>query len=921
LDDDDDDDAGETEDYKKAMAAAQEAMKNKNAPAPARKTGFGSGISGFFKRNIITGGSSGSLRDNSPSLMTEESNHSNSHAHSHSHSKAHASKQMQTQIQIGGHITEKKREEVKVTIPVYGDANPSVAEDGSERESTSAIEADNNIRVEKENELKRLEQKAGDIRRKMMEEKEKEKFAMEGHTKREQERAEQARIEIEELRRKKEEEEAAAAAAAAAARRTPQQLLEILIQESSQKSQKAVLSVVSLRQERAVMMEKRILTEKQERLASQQISQAEKHQIEAAEMEDFELADQLAAVIEEHQKEQEEKSQILENIDGLIENLDYRKLDVGKGVWTCFTDGQSKLKDFLQELEGLDIADSKDVWAKFESDTKHLSAENERLSADLKNIERDEGFVEEERNELEANISEQTSDLELVRDEANEKLDVMNTEIDDLRRQLDAKEMEAAAIKMELHHCDGSIDEVRSKFSRQLARLGKKESAVKESRCEWEAEDESYRKSRKEHEVDVTAHSEALVDHENLINRTKEEINVANELAKIVAQEVVVSGSTEIAADIDGESASAQAGVLKSEAAVDEANQLLSASIAHIESLCNDISDIEKRLPILESEKKNAASKRDFKAAAKASKEIKELNAKKEYSLQESKTGALDRQMVAEKKVQVYVQELQVQTQILHEVEKKSGSIRMVTLVKRIIKLEKLREEVCGIDQSDADSESFKSIGGFVLDAEISALVTEGEELDKNYGGWDDLMIDYATKDEICENDQVECTSEAIEESSNASDVGINDQQDSTDVSNNENEEDRTELLLQYKQISDKLKTFNSDLDTAIETEEYDVAAEIDDKIHTLQDEMKSLGLSDDEKISALSELNICEGVDSDSSPDAVILDQESPADLEVSGELAEEIRNDESENTWSEVDIDENNSSEESRDESKSEI
>ena len=70
--------------------------------------------------------------------------------------------------------------------------------------------------------------------------------------------------------------------------------------------------------------------------------------------------------------------------------------------------------------------------------------------------------------------------------------------------------------------------------------------------------------------------------------------------------------------------------VLKCEAAVDEAKHNLLSAEAAIETLQEEVSAIEVRLPILEAEKKTAVSKRDFKSAGKAWEEIKDALARKE---------------------------------------------------------------------------------------------------------------------------------------------------------------------------------------------------------------------------------------------------------------------------------------------------
>ncbi len=441
----------------------------------------------------------------------------------------------------------------------------------------------------------------------------------------------------------------------------------------------------------------------------------------------------------------------------------------------------------------------------------------------------------------------------------------INDEIEELRRQLEEKEMQAAGVKMELHGHEESIENIRGTFSRQITRLGKKEAAIKESRKEWTAEEESYQTSRLEHEKEVTAHSEALVAHDKLVSQIKDETSIAEKLSKVISDEIIISevDSNDTPED---EVTLAQAEVLRCEAAVDEANQLLMAAKASIDNLRDEISTIEVRVPILEAEKKEAASKRDFKAAGKASKTIKELLAKKERCNEELAGEAIERQAAAQKEVDTCLETLKEKKALSHEKEKEGGRKRMIQLVKKMVKLEKLREEICGTGEEESENQSITVVGGFVLDSEIAALVTEGEELDGKYGGWTDVMMEFAeensepedpivdetevqlvTDSEVGESSEVITAEEVAEaqqaEEENCADV-INDEADEDDEAD---EADKTEALKRCKVLLSEIDEIESEIQAAIDEEEYDLAAELDDKILNLKDELKSLGLSDAE--------------------------------------------------------------------------
>ena len=254
-----------------------------------------------------------------------------------------------------------------------------------------------------EAEIAEQQKRQNEIDAKLEEERKARQCEIEESKKKIQEETDRKRIEME-----KEEEK----------RKTPSIMLQCLLKEFAERSQCAVESIASVRKEKAQLNKKKHDAEKQEKLATQQIAHAEKQQLHAADQEDFELADQLASAIELHEREKEEQGKILINIEELIDVLDSKGLDVVREVSDVFINIQNRLREFLSKQEDNSTKDFSEILEKFETDTKRLSAENERLTADLKNIERDEGFAAEERRELEENISDQTADMEKHREEA-----------------------------------------------------------------------------------------------------------------------------------------------------------------------------------------------------------------------------------------------------------------------------------------------------------------------------------------------------------------------------------------------------------------------------------------------------------------------------------------------------------------------
>ncbi len=190
--------------------------------------------------------------------------------------------------------------------------------------------------------------------------------------------------------------------------------LKRIIHDFSILCQKTTSSIAELREERKKLLAKRVSAEREERLAEEQIAQALSKQSDAAENEDFCLADRLAAVIDQHKKEQQEQHLILQEINGLINSLDTKQHKQSQKLLTHFKEVQHQLREFQDRQEHSDKRLSSKLTRESESESKRLAIESERLASVLKNIERDESIVEEKRTSLQAVLIEKTQDIEVM---------------------------------------------------------------------------------------------------------------------------------------------------------------------------------------------------------------------------------------------------------------------------------------------------------------------------------------------------------------------------------------------------------------------------------------------------------------------------------------------------------------------------
>jgi len=673
--------------------------------------------------------------------------------------------------------------------------------------------------------------------REMEIERERMRIAMEQQRKREEE-AERKRLEfvaMEAERRRKEEEEAERqrklAEEEAARRRSPREKMQAILDHFADVTRISTDRVTELRERRAKLVKDRTDAEKTERFAAQQISYAETQQIKAAEEEDFEAADRLATVIERHAKEREEQAEIMKQIGYAIAELDREREEASKAVAACFRNVHVKLKELKDEHEHLRDGDGSDVIKQFEKTSKRLSAESERLSNDLKHIERDEELVSEEQKELGGQISEETKEFAEKCNEATDKLEEVNKVIADLRKQLAEAEEKAAKLNAEISKHKESIVTVRSKFSRQLGRLEKKEQSVKEHRADWEAEKQSLNKAKEAHEAAMAAHSEEMLSRDKLIEDITAEVKIARDFEEIISDKLndsLAIGEEHIST-LDSE-------VLKFEVAVDEANHNLVSAQAIIDDLEEEMTSIDTRIPILEAEKKMAASKRDFKAAGKASKEIKDALARKEQCEAQLAGEAAQRKKAAKDELEKATVLLEEKKCIALQKGQEAGKKQMADLRCKIDELKALLKNF-DIDESDDEANviNVSCVGAFVIQSQIDLLDAHGKSLGEKYGGWiseenGDVSVHSAptfdSADE--EKDIVEASAKVIDEST----------------------------IEEFRTLNGHIQELEHSIEKAVAEEDFDTAAELEEKIQSVRAEIESWGFSLDELSQALSKVS-----------------------------------------------------------------
>jgi protein-arginine kinase activator protein McsA len=645
----------------------------------------------------------------------------------------------------------------------------------------------------------------------------------------------------------------------------------------AQSVHRSMEQVENVRSQHKVLTEERFVSLAKDRLAEQQIEQTEQQLQAAVEAEDYELADQLGQVVEGHKREKHEVGLMLENISKALDQLESQKVLVIKSVATCFDNLAVRLEELKEKEAALEQKDDEETLKQFASISKQLSAEQERLQQDLKHLERDEQLVAEERKELEDSIKEQTGEIELQKDAVSAKLDEVQKEIDELRKLLEKKQKEAAALRTEMFGFEDSISRVRVKFSRQLTRVDKKERALKESRSEWELEDASHKKQKEAHELQVQSHSEALLAHDALLKTLNSELQLSKKFCELIPEQLGFmddekKGNGQDQDGDEGDLAQLQADVVKCEAAVSEAKIILKAAMLAITNLQSEYNRLVARIPELESLKKDAAAKRDFKSASKASKEIKDATTRIKECEEELNGEAASKKKAAEEELNRMNEELVRTRELANEKEKMSGLEKMAALAKKIAQLIEKKKEICGDCSSNVNT--VRGVGALVLEGQVKALKAEGQDLGSKYGGWKELMKDIQVEDDDPEGSRDD------EEEKQKTEIVKEEKPSSPSPGDGLTIEERVEKL---KGLIAKMKEVEQQLETAVAQEDFENASELQDQIDSLASEIANIDVPDDILEQAVS------GDPSDDDPDSTV---EAAAETET--EVVEDFKEEE---------------------------
>lgn len=572
----------------------------------------------------------------------------------------------------------------------------------------------------------------------------------------------------------------------------------------------------------------------------------EAQQHHACEVEDFEKADALNGTINS-----------IRHCITLTES-DVRKIDSElvafvKAKEKAFANQLRSTRGTLRELEkfrddqNAERTAIRSEWKQYESEeTEQLQLEAERIDSEMHHVSVNLDHLVAEKTEIEKTVEDQCRPEFVTQAQLREERAVVQQEVEELERLLRAKMDRVREIDASIDKAEKDIDVVRSRYSRQLKRIADREAGILKTKTEVESDVEHLKNQRGQFKSKLQDYESTYVTIGDRINIVRKEMRAAVLLAGVLEvqetrreQSVIRKKlqTAELSSLCDAATIAEQSFTM-----LRKQHEELEKSLAIHQ---NAIASAESMIPALEQEKKLAATQRNFKDAARISKDIKALEKDRataeemvevvDMELQDLKERIEKREIeFNEKKEEQKKMEKQLELVTLQELWKEAKHLR-----KSIRKIEKYKSDGIAAD----DGIDFRSSAMLLVQAEYDACMVQVEALEKKYDVSDPAKDEPESDDDddeaedfIMDDDEDDMSENGTLRSSGVGGSNATPRGDDVDVNERgEGEDGEVDGAKALEDIASKLSELESKIDQATENEEYDLAAHLDEKMETLK--------------------------------------------------------------------------------------
>lgn len=566
----------------------------------------------------------------------------------------------------------------------------------------------------------------------------------------------------------------------------------------------------------------------------------EAQQHHACEVEDFEKADALNATINSVRH-------CITLTESDVRKVESEVLAFGKAKEKAFAQQLKSTRGTLRELEKFrDDQESDKTVARNEyklydlNQTQQLQFEAERIETEMHHVSVSLENVKAEKSEIEATIEGQCSAEFAVQARLIEEKQAVEEEVRELEQKLKEKLKRVKKIQSSIDNAQRDINIVRKRYSRQLKRIADREESIQKTKAEVEADKEHLEQQCTAFEARKKRYTDDISTIGKRIGAVTKEMRAAALLANVLE----VQETRREQAMLRKKQQTAELSSLTDTTAVAEQSftMLHNQQEELQKSLSlhrNAIASAEAMIPRLEQEKKGAAAQRNFKEAARISKDIKALEKDRstaeemvevvEMELQDLKERIDKREMeFYEKKKELKEMEKHLELAALQELWKEAKHLR-----RALRKIERCKSE----GDAATDGIDFRSSALLLVQAEYDACLLQVETLEKKYDVSDPAKDDSSEEEEEESSDGEEDDTRELVPAPRSSLTGKATDVDGPDA-DVETLEDRRVAL---EEITAQLAELESQIEQATENEEYDLAARLDEEIETLTERKQAI--------------------------------------------------------------------------------
>jgi hypothetical protein len=363
--------------------------------------------------------------------------------------------------------------------------------------------------------------------------------------------------------------------------------------------------------------------------------EAEQEQARLAQLEDFEGADALNAVVDQCGTEMRASEAALRDLTVSVRLLEQtfaqERADSINGL--CRT--AATLKATKEQLASSAAQMKSSAEKQSAVELARIAAELERIGLEKGHFEREESALSGDSERTEEAIRSQTGDLSERKAELQRAVGGVEEEIRILQEQLAAKLAERSSLSADLDQVEGRIGEVRKKYDRQLQRIADRQAALRQSKQECLDEegavlaDQAALSAQSARDIEAAQQVREWAASLELDTAVLDAF-LANLSAKAQSTGQIASISCLEAAggDVTAEALRKNLEAIlfltsKKHAAVGELR-------ANCDALLMESRRLGEQIPQLEAEKKAHAAAKRFKEAAAVAKDLKDVQSAKE---------------------------------------------------------------------------------------------------------------------------------------------------------------------------------------------------------------------------------------------------------------------------------------------------